>query len=121
MQCHPHTIRIPTERTAAHKRTQRKKQRRTENKEQDAHVRCDVSRRDAVDLDILCAPFVAERFGELAHRALGRSVRGDGEPALEGEQRGEVDDFAALEGDHVPPGRLREEPDRFEVHVDDLR
>ena len=71
-------------------------------------------------MHIVLTPFVAERFGELAQGAFGGGVRRHGQSALECEQRAEVDDFAALEGDHMPPGRLREEPHGLEVHVDDL-
>ena len=47
-----------------------------------SHVGRDVPWADSVDLDVLLAPFVAEGLGQLSERALGGSVRGNGEPAL---------------------------------------
>ena len=66
------------------------------------------------------APFVAERFGELAEGALGGGVGGDGEAALEGEEGAKVDDLASAEGHHVSAGSLAEEPDGLEVDVENL-
>ena len=40
---------------------------------------------------------------------------------LEREEGAEVNDLPAAEGDHVLAGRLREQPDGFEVHVEDLQ
>ena len=39
---------------------------------------------------------------------------------LEGEQRAEVDDLPAPAGDHVLPSGLGEQPDGFEVDIEDL-
>ena len=39
---------------------------------------------------------------------------------LVGEERAEVNDLPAAARDHVLAGRLREEPDGLEVHVEDL-
>ena len=39
---------------------------------------------------------------------------------LVGEERAEVNDLPAAARDHVLAGRLREEPDGLEVHVQDL-
>ncbi len=66
------------------------------------------------------APLVRERLDELADAALRGGVRGDGEPALEGEERGEVDDGAAPPREHVRAGGLREEERGFEVRGEDL-
>ena len=79
----------------------------------DIHVRGDISSADAVNLHVVLTPFVAERLGELSDGAFGGRVRGDGQPTLEGKKRGEVNDFPAPKGDHVPTGCLREQPYRF--------
>ena len=46
------------------------------------HVCSDISRNDTVYLDVVLAPFVAERLGELTQSTLRGSVSRDGEPAL---------------------------------------
>ena len=46
------------------------------------HVGRDVARDDAVHLDVLLAPLVAEGLGQLAERTLGRGVRRDREATL---------------------------------------
>jgi len=92
------------------------------------HVRLDVAGRDGVDRDPPGRPLVGEALGQLRHGALGRRVRRHGEAALEGEQRGEVDDaaLAARHGrdgqvEHVRAGVAAEAEDGVEVDLDDLR
>lgn len=91
------------------------------------HVRLNVSRRNGVDRDALGRPLIGKRLCDLAHGALGRGVGGDCEAALEGEQRGEVDDAAATagdggdgEGEHFAAKVAAEREDGVEVDLDDL-
>lgn len=56
------------------------------------HLGLDVPGRDGIHRDPLSGPLVGEALGELADGALGRGIGRDGEAALEGEQRGKVDD-----------------------------
>lgn len=62
------------------------------------HLCLDVSRRNGVDRDALGRPLVGKRLCDLAHGSLGRRIGGHGEAALEGQQRGEIDDAAAAAG-----------------------
>ena len=50
--------------------------------EANAHISSDVPRDDPVHLDVLLAPLVAERLGELPKCAFRRGVRGHGDPSL---------------------------------------
>lgn len=91
------------------------------------HVRLNVSRRNGVDRDALGRPLIGKRLCHLTHGALGRGVGGDCEAALEGEQRGEVDDAAATagdggdgEGEHLAAKVAAEREDGVEVDLDDL-
>lgn len=91
------------------------------------HVCLDVSGRNGVDRDALGRPLVGKRLCDLAHGALGRGVGGDCEAALEGEQRGEVDDAAAAagggrdgQGEHLTAKVAAEREDGVEVDLDDL-
>lgn len=91
------------------------------------HVCGDVAGGDGVDRDALGRPLVGEALCDLAHGALGRGVGRDGEAALEGEQRGKVDDAAAaagngggLELEHVGADVAAEGEDGVEVYLDDL-
>lgn len=84
------------------------------------HVRRNVTRSDAVDLDVVFGPFVTERLGKLSHRTLCRCVSGDSEAALEGEERAKVDDLAAAARHHVAASGLAEQPHRFEVDIEHL-
>lgn len=51
----------------------------------DAHVCSDVPRYDAVHLNVLLAPFVAERLRHLAQRAFRSGVRRNGQASLDNE------------------------------------
>ena len=62
------------------------------------HIRRDIARRNGIDIDVLRRPLIRQRLGELCDRALGRGVGGHGQAALEGEERGEIDDGAAAAG-----------------------
>lgn len=66
-------------------------------------------------------PFIAKRLCELAQGALCGSIRRDCEPALKSEKGAKIDNLAPSKGDHVSPRRLGEQPDRFEVDVEDLK
>lgn len=68
----------------------------------------------------MLAPFVAEGFCELSHRAFGSGVGRHSKPALECKKGAKIDDFAPLEGNHMAPRGLREKPDGFEVHIENL-
>lgn len=84
------------------------------------HVSCDVTGADAVNLNIVLAPFVTECFCELSESTLCSRVCGHGQPALECEERTKVYDFAALERHHMAACCLREKPHGFEVHIENL-
>lgn len=92
------------------------------------HLRLNVARGDGVDGDALAGPLVGEALGDLADGTLGRGVRGHCQAALEGEQRGKVDDAAAAAGggrgrklQHVGADVAAEGEDGVEVYLDDLR
>ena len=85
-----------------------------------SHFRRNIAGTDAVYLDIVLAPLIAERLCHLAQSAFGRGICWDGEATLEREKGAEIDDFTAMEGNHVSAGCLREEPNRLEVNVDYL-
>lgn len=92
------------------------------------HICGDVTRGDSVDGNALSGPFVGEALGQLANGALGGSIGGHGEAALEGQQRGKVDDAAATAGDgggfeteHVGADIAAEGKDGVQVNLDDLR
>ena len=74
---------------------------------------------DRVHVDALARPLVGERLGELGDAPLGRRIGGDEDPALEGEQRGDVDDLAAAVGEHVAAGGPAHPEHRVEVDVED--
>lgn len=91
------------------------------------HVGVDVARGNAVDSDALGRPLVGEALCHLADGALGGSVGGDSQAALESKQRAEVDDAAAaagdgggLEGKHVAADVAAEGEDGVEVYLHDL-
>ena len=84
-------------------------------------VGLDVARRDGVDVDALRRPLVREQPGQPGDPVLGGGVGRDADAALEGEQRGDVDDGAAGPPREDAAGeRLGEEEDGLEVDVDDL-
>lgn len=89
------------------------------------HVGGNVPGGDGVDGDAAGGPLVGETLCQLADGALGGGVGGHGEPALEGEQGGEVDDAAAAAGDggrveaeHVGASVAAEGEDGVEVDLD---
>lgn len=95
--------------------------------ERRVHVRVNVARSNGVDCDTLGCPLVGEALGHLPNGSLGGGVRGHGESALEGQQRGVVDDAASTPGDgggfetqHVPADIATEGKDRIEVDLHDL-
>src|SRR5437660_2605984 len=70
-------------------------------------VRGHVPRRNRVHVDPLGGPFVRKRFRQLRNAALGCSVSGHQNSSLKGEQRSNVQDFAATPSlQHVPAGKL---------------
>jgi hypothetical protein len=79
----------------------------------------EVAGGDGVDVDAAGGPLVGEGLGELADAAFGRGIGRDVDASLEGEQRGDVDDFAAALGEHVAAGVLGEAEDTGEVDIDD--
>lgn len=90
------------------------------------HFRGDVPRRNAIHGDALARPLVGEGLAHLADGALGGRVGGDEEPALEGQEGGEVDDAAAAAGDggglereHVGADVAAEREDGVEVYLHD--
>ena len=78
----------------------------------------DIARRDGVHIDAPGRPFVCEQLGEAGDAALRRGVARHADAALEGEERGDVDDLARALGQHVATGRLAEEEGGLEVGVD---
>jgi hypothetical protein len=78
----------------------------------------DVARRDRVDVDAFGRPLVGEQPCQPCDPALGSGIARHADPALEAQQRGDVDDLAAALCEHVPPGRLAQEEQALEVGVD---
>ena len=84
-------------------------------------VGLDVAGRDRVDVDALRRPLVGEQLGQAGDAVLGRGVGRDADAALEGEQRGDVDDRAARPAREGGAGEgLRQEEHRLQVDVDHL-
>lgn len=88
------------------------------------HVRRDIPRRDGIDRDAALGPAVREALGQLPHGALARGVGGHVQPALERQQRGEVDHaappachFRGRQGEHVRAGVAAEREHGGEVHL----
>lgn len=91
------------------------------------HIRSNVSRRDSIHGDALCRPAIGQRLCQLSHSPLGRRIRGHVEPALEGQQRGKVDDGPApprhrrrLEREHVGADVAAQGEDAVDVDLHDL-
>jgi len=86
------------------------------------HLRLHIPRTHAIDVDVVLRPLVRERLRQLPDPALRGRVRGHGEPALEGEERAEEDDFAVrrLGREHMLPCRFGEVERGREVNVDHL-
>src|SRR5271157_1096743 len=75
---------------------------------------------DGVDVDALGGPFIGERLGQLGDCAFGGGIGRDQDAALEGQQRSDVDNFAAALCEHVAAGQLAEAEDRVEIDLDDV-
>lgn len=84
------------------------------------HIRGDKARRQGIHVDIMLAPFVAQRLGQLADAALARRIGCDAFAADEAVQRCDVDYLAPPPRDHVFGCRLAHEKEGFQVHIDDL-
>lgn len=84
------------------------------------HVSCNISRADAVYLDVMLAPFVGKGLGKLAKSTFGGGVCRDGDTTLEGEKRAYVDDLAAPKRNHVLACSLSQDPAHLEVNVNNL-
>ncbi len=80
----------------------------------------DVAGGDGVDVDAFACPLVGEGFGERGDAAFAGGISGDGDAALEGEERGGEDDFSGAAGDHLFADFAGEDELRVEVHFDDF-
>ena len=70
------------------------------------HIRRNIAWADAVHLNIVLAPFVTDSFRKLSKRAFGRRVCRHINPALESQERAEVDNLAAPKWHHVTTSGL---------------
>ena len=87
------------------------------------HLSRDIARRDSIDADTLGSPLVAQRLGELRNTAFARRVRRHRQPALEAEQRRDVDDRASaavrirVTSEHMRANLAAECEDRAQVDL----
>lgn len=91
------------------------------------HIGLNVSRRNSVNCHAARCPLVGKALGQLANSTLGRRVGGHRQAALEGEQRGKVDDGSPatryrrwLELKHVCAKVAAESKDGAEVDLDHI-
>jgi len=71
-----------------------------------SHVCSDVTWTYTIDLDVVLAPFIAQRFGQLPKCSFCRGVRRDCEATLKGHERAKVDYLSSAQRDHVAAGCL---------------
>ena len=96
------------------------KRRSNGRKPSHSHIGGDIARANAVNLNVVLAPLIAQGFRELTQRAFGCRVRWNGETALEGEEGAKVNDLSLTPWNHVATGLLRKEPDGFEIDIQNL-
>ena len=84
------------------------------------HIGRNISRANAINLDVVLTPLITESFRELPYSTFGRSIRRDSNSALEGKKRAEIDNFTPTKGYHVSAGSLRQEPDGLEIDIKHL-
>jgi hypothetical protein len=60
--------------------------------ERRVHLGRNIARRNSIDSNALRRPLVAQRFGQLRNTTLARRVRRNRQPALETQQRRDIDD-----------------------------
>lgn len=62
------------------------------------HLRSHISGRHRIDINPFARPLIRQRFRELRHAALRSRIRRDCYSSLEGDQRGDIDNGAAVAG-----------------------
>ncbi len=72
----------------------------------------------ALTLTPLLSPFAGQQLGQSGESTFRGGIGRDPDAALEGEQRGDVDDLTPALVDHVAVGGLRQEEGSLQVDVD---
>jgi len=85
-----------------------------------SHISSDIAWTNAVNLNVVLAPLIAQGFCKLTKGALGSGVGGNGDATLEGEEGAKVDNLSSPPWNHVAAGGLRKEPDGFQIDVQNL-